>query len=318
MIPNPLDGFFDQKFDNDEKCLKYLVKKRYDKGKIICSKCGSKKLRRVKKYAYECAACHNQESILSKTIFQGSHIPMRIWFKAIWIITEDKNKQKQETSALGLQRALGVKSYKTAWTCLQKIRRIMINPERDRLSGEIEIATTDFEIPIKKRKSSSGKECKILLAIAMQITNNEITRFRIAILNDNSIDSLHKFIKACVNEQGSILIANSLKEYKNFVNIGYTCKINKPIILNPKYRRMNEIIIPIRKWFKGIQSGVNSRKYLQYYFDEYTLRYNHIIETIDNSKKMSDWLQLRDKLFERLIKNAVLSGTKTYQGIVAK
>ena len=43
--------------------------------------------------------------------------------------------QKNGASALGLQRVLGLGSYKTAWTWLHKLRRAMVRPGRDRLAG---------------------------------------------------------------------------------------------------------------------------------------------------------------------------------------
>jgi hypothetical protein len=45
-------------------------------------------------------------------------------------------------SALQLQRQLGLARYETAWTMLQKLRRAMVRPERDRLSGMVELDET--------------------------------------------------------------------------------------------------------------------------------------------------------------------------------
>jgi hypothetical protein len=42
-------------------------------------------------------------------------------------------------SALGLQRALELRSYQTAWVWLHKLRRAMVRPDRDKLSGRIEV-----------------------------------------------------------------------------------------------------------------------------------------------------------------------------------
>jgi hypothetical protein len=47
-----------------------------------------------------------------------------------WVTT-----QKNGASALGLQRVLELKSYKTAWTWLHKLRRAMVRPERDPADG---------------------------------------------------------------------------------------------------------------------------------------------------------------------------------------
>jgi hypothetical protein len=57
---------------------------------------------------------------------------------AMWFVTSQKNG----VSALGLQRELGLGSYETAWTWLHKLRRAMVRPGRDLLSGTIEVDET--------------------------------------------------------------------------------------------------------------------------------------------------------------------------------
>jgi hypothetical protein len=42
-------------------------------------------------------------------------------------------------SALGIQRLLELGSYQTAWTILHRLRYAMVNPERDKLSGIVEV-----------------------------------------------------------------------------------------------------------------------------------------------------------------------------------
>jgi hypothetical protein len=124
---------FEREFSNGRQCIDYLMKLRYPDGIYTCPACGSKKSWPVRKCAYECAECHHQVSILSGTLFQDAHKPLMLWFRAIWHITSQKNG----ASALGLQRVLGKVGYKTAWTWLHKLRRAMVRPGRDRLSGQV-------------------------------------------------------------------------------------------------------------------------------------------------------------------------------------
>ena len=72
------------------------------------------------------------------TIFQDTRKPLRLWFRAIWHVTSQKNG----ASALGLQRVLGLGSYQTAWTWLHKLRRAMVRLERERLGGVVEVDET--------------------------------------------------------------------------------------------------------------------------------------------------------------------------------
>lgn len=65
-------------------------------------------------------------------------MPLVTWFRAMWHVTSQKNGM----SALGLQRVLGLGSYQTSWTMLHQLRRAMIRPGRDRLSGIVEVDET--------------------------------------------------------------------------------------------------------------------------------------------------------------------------------
>jgi hypothetical protein len=115
---------FEKTFATEEQCRNYLLHIRYKDGVYICPICHSDKSWRVRENTYEYAKCHHQESILSGTIFQDTRKPLSLWFRAMWYITSQKNG----TSALGIQRILGLGSYKTAWTWLHKLRRAMIRP----------------------------------------------------------------------------------------------------------------------------------------------------------------------------------------------
>ena len=57
----------------------------------------------MRKVWFECARCGRQTSVTSGTIFQDTRKPLRLWFRAIWHVTSQKNG----VSALGLQRVLG-------------------------------------------------------------------------------------------------------------------------------------------------------------------------------------------------------------------
>ena len=53
-----------------------------------------------------------------------------------------RSKPEVWGNALGLKRVLGLGSYQTAWSWLHKIRRAMVSPDRERLSGNIEVDET--------------------------------------------------------------------------------------------------------------------------------------------------------------------------------
>jgi hypothetical protein len=96
-------------------------------------------------------------------IFQGRRLPLALWFRAIWWVTS----LKTGGSTLGLQRVLGLGSYRTAWTWLHKLRRAMVRPGRDRLTGWVEVDESYLggEKVGKRGREAAGK---VLIVVAAQ------------------------------------------------------------------------------------------------------------------------------------------------------
>ena len=102
-------------------------------------------------------------SVTAGTIFQDTRKPLADWFRAMYWVTTQKNG----ASALGLQRVLGLGSYKTAWTWLHKLRRAMVRPGRDRLTGRVEVDET-YIGGIEEGTRGRQTERKALVVIAAQ------------------------------------------------------------------------------------------------------------------------------------------------------
>src|SRR5208283_4966867 len=107
-----------------------------------------------------CRACEWETSLTAGTVFQDTRKPLRMWFLAMWFVTSQKNG----VSALGLQRELGLGSYETAWTWLHKLRRAMVRPGRDNLTGEIEVDET-YVGGAQEGKRGRGAEKKAIVAV---------------------------------------------------------------------------------------------------------------------------------------------------------
>lgn len=107
---------FEARFSSEEGCREYLISLRWPNG-FQCSRCGHRKAWPAREVLLHCASCGYQGSVTAGTIFQDTHKPLMLWFRAMWWVTS----QKTGTSALGLQRVLGLGSYKTAWMWLHKM-----------------------------------------------------------------------------------------------------------------------------------------------------------------------------------------------------
>ena len=127
----------ESRFGTEQACREYIAHLRWPEGEI-CPACGGSRGWQTSRGLWMCASCGQQVSVTVGTIFQDTRSPLTVWFRAIWWVVSQKNG----ASALGLQRILGLGSYRTAWTWLHKIRRAMIRPGRDRLTGEVEVDET--------------------------------------------------------------------------------------------------------------------------------------------------------------------------------
>jgi hypothetical protein len=176
------------RFSTEADCGEYLFRLRWPDG-FCCPRCGSRKAWPLSGTLMQCSGCNRQTSITAGTIFQDSRLPLTMWFQAVWCVTSQKNG----ISAMGLQRALGLKSYNTAWTLLHKLRRAMVRPDRDRLTGRVEVDETylgGLAEGVRGRQS----ETKALIAVAAEEDRPGIARIRMRRIIDASSQSLIPFV----------------------------------------------------------------------------------------------------------------------------
>lgn len=285
---------FESWFVSEESCRDYLYSLRWPNG-FICPRCGSLKAWPIGSILYECSGCHYQLSVTAGTIFQDSHKPLTIWFRAIWWVTGQKNG----ASALGLKRILGLGSYRTAWTWLHKLRRAMVRPGRDKLSGVVEVDET-FIGGKKPGKRGRGAAGKVLVGIAVEDKGDEgIGKIRPGILSDASGDSLTSFVQDRVMT-GSIIRTDDWGGYNRLMTAGYS---HMPAPSND-LKLAHLVASLLKRWLLGTHQGAVSHEHLVYYLDEYTFRFNRRTSTH------------RGKLFMRLLENAVQINPVTHGHII--
>lgn len=124
---------------------------------------------------------------MAGTLFADTHLPLRLWFEALWHVTS----QKSGASALGLQRVLGLGSYRTAWNLLHKLRRAMVRPGRERLQGIVEVDEIFIGGP-RPGKRGRGAQGKVLVVVAAQQAAKGIGRIRLTRVADASARSLSR------------------------------------------------------------------------------------------------------------------------------
>jgi transposase-like protein len=203
--------------------------------------------------------------------------------------------QKQGVSALGIQKALGLGSYRTAWTMLHKLRTAMIRPGRDRLSGTVEVDETFVGGP-KPGKRGRGAAGKVLVLVAVEDRGTKgIGRIRLRIITDASGLTLKSAIKEMVEPESTVRTdgwsgySGLEKEKYKHVVVEHT-EDEPGEDPSPLVHRIASLL---KRWLLGTHQGGQQSSHLHYYLDEFTFRFN---------RRRS---RSRGKLFYRLIQQAL-------------
>ena len=240
---------------------------------------------------YRCAHCGYDFTVTAGTLFADTHKPLRLWFEAIWYVTN----QKFGASALGVQRVLGLGSYRTAWNWMHKLRRAMVRPGRDRLAGIVEVDETFIGAP-QPGKRGRGAAGKTLVLIAAQADGRKIGRIRLARIANASAASLEPAVQQAI-EPGARIQTDDWKGYNGLRALGYAHEAIQPAaeLGDNLLPRVNLVASLLKRWLLGTHQGAVRASHLDYYLDEFTFRFN---------RRTS---RSRGLLFYRLLQQAVVA-----------
>jgi len=136
-------------FPTDETAREHLESIRWPNG-VVCPHCkcndqskfsniAANATKKVRAGLRWCASCEKQFTVTIGTIFEDSHIPLRKWLIAWYMVCSSK----KGISSLQLQRNLEIGSYRTALFMTHRIRFALKDPSfNDKLSGTIEADET--------------------------------------------------------------------------------------------------------------------------------------------------------------------------------
>lgn len=281
----------ERRFSDEDACRAYLFALRWPTG-FACPRCGGGEAWRMARGLWLCGACRAQVSVTAGTIFQDSKLPLTVWFRAMWQVTSQKNGM----SALGLQRVLGLGSYKTAWAMLHKLRRAMVRPGRERLRGVVEVDETYWGGEEKGVRGRGAVE-KALIAVAAEAApgrGKAIGRIRLHHIPDTNRSTLHKFIAQAI-EPGSTVVTDGLQAYRDMKDYVHDRQVQQrqPADAEHLLPRVHRVASLLKRWLLGTHQGAIAHEHLDDYLDEFTFRFNRRTSAS------------RGKLFYRLAQQAV-------------
>ncbi len=287
-------------FPDDVRCVAYLERLRWGNG-FACPRCGCQAAWQRGDGLRRCSDCRHTTSVTAGTIFHLTRTPLATWFAAVWYVTNQKNG----VSALSLQRILGI-DYRTAWTWLHKLRRAMVRPGRDQLSGTIEVDETYVGGP---EQGVSGRETKTksIVVVAAEENGRGIGRIRLRRVQDVSAASLIPFVEEAIRP-GARVHTDGWPGYDGLRAKGYEHKVTNikrsQKLAHELMPRVHRVAALLKRWILGTHQGSVSDKHLEYYLDEYTFRFN---------RRRS---RARGLLFYRLLQQAVHADPSPYATIV--
>ena len=258
-------------FPDDQACLQYLAKLRWPDG-FVCPSCSGKRAWQTAKARWMCAACGRQTSVTAGTIFHRIRTPLSTWFAAIWFLTSQKNGM----SALGLQRVLGFGTYETAWAWLQKLRRAMVRPDRELLSGVVELG--EVFVGNESRGRAGGVKDNTAVMVAVEsLPSRKLGRVRLELAETARSSNLVGFAMNVI-EEGSTIKTDGAINLKRLAGLGYQHQrfvgidSAEPAHVNlPGVHMVGSLL---KRWLTGTLHYAVSQEHLAYYLDEFTFRFN--------------------------------------------
>lgn len=259
-------------FGSEELCRDYLKHLRWPNGPE-CVKCGSVSLSWIStRRQFDCNSCRARFSVTAGTVFHDSHLPLRKWFLAAYMMCESK----KGISANQLKRTLAV-SYKTAWYLCHRIRSAMDEAVIEQLEGVVEIDETYIGGKSTGRGRDKGKKFEDKTMVLGAIERGGNIRLRVEQRKRANNEILTKWIAESVSPEADGIYTDKHPGYRAF-----------------KDERHASVDHSADEWIRGdvstqsIESAWSllkrsivgsyhqlSEKHLQAYMDEFAFRFNN-------------------------------------------
>jgi transposase-like protein len=276
---------FQKSFPDEESCAAFLFRQRWPDG-LVCPGCGKRRVVGLKSRPrlHECLDCGRQTSVTAGTAMHRSKLPLTTWFWAAHLMTTHSNGM----SARQLEDQLGV-TYKTAWLLTQKLRRSMVDPDREPLEGVVEV--DQAEIPFREGNAffEPGNAGKILVIGAVEVIDRATDqakprrkhakyldtrsgRLRLAVIADNSAASIAAFVRANV-KPGTTLLTDGHASYPGLSGYRHDPRVVGTMAGHVVLPWSHRAFSLLKRWALGTYHGLR-RKHVDTYLNEFVFRYN--------------------------------------------
>ena len=254
---------FRERFATEDACRAELFRLRFAEG-FVCPKCGGREFYPIKgRNTYQCRCCRHQTSVTAGTVMHRTHLPLTVWFWAIWLVATDK----RGISAVQLEQTLGI-CYDSAWHLLDRIRAAM--GQRDAqylLNGIVEMDDGYVGGPCHGGKRGRGTG-KANIVAALSKTEQGIPLFlRMKVVPNIQNKTLQTVIDECF-EKKSVVECDGYKSYLNLKDVEVRAKKYATGDLHWLHKTLSNL----KSMLLGTYHGRCTE--LQPYLDEFCFRFN--------------------------------------------
>lgn len=285
MLPTPenltLDGI-QQRFGTDEAARKYLEEIRWPNG-IVCPHCKNadqdkfweiktNTKKSIRAGLRQCVECKKQFTVTVGTIFEDSHIPLRKWLVAWYLLCSSK----KGISSLQIQRMLGLGSYRTALFMMHRIRYALKHPAfAEKLPSSYKNAVEVDETYIGGKHQRMSEKFKNKTAVVALVERGGNVRSQV--MERVTGENLRKFVT------DNVSAFSYVNSDDHFGYRGLDRKYEHGVVKhsNKEYVRGDVHTNTVEGFFSLLKRGVIgtfhqvSKKHLPLYLAEFDHRYNH-------------------------------------------
>jgi len=263
----------------EEEARKMLEGLRWSDG-IICPKCGSDKgayemkskpesKNQIRPGLYKCKACRKTFTVTMGTIFEDSHIPLKKWMLAIYLM----NASKKGISAHQLHRMLDI-TYKAAWFMAHRIRYAMTEQPLGQLLGTVEADETYIGGKMRGGTRGRGSENKTPV-FALVERGGELRAGKVSNVNAKTLKGI---IRNNVTPDSRIMTDN----FRSYAGLDKEFAGHETVDHGVgEYVKGDAHTNTLEGWFSLLKRGVNgtfhhvSEQHLDRYVGEFVYRYNN-------------------------------------------
>jgi transposase-like protein len=287
MLPTPEDLTLDDintYFGTDEAARRYLEEIRWGHG-VICPHCKNTDQKRIweikanesakiRAGLYQCAECKKQFTVTVGTIFEDSHIPLRKWLIAWYLLCSSK----KGISSLQIQRMLGLGSYRTALFMMHRIRYALAHPAfTGMLKGTVEVDEVYLGGKRLGRGRKAGKENKTCVVSLVERGGNARSFVLDRVTGENLKGAIMEHV-----QDGSIVVTDDYFGYRKMPKIFKHKSVKHRA--EEYVRKEKDMLVHtnnVESKFSLLRRGMIgtfhqvSKKHLPLYLAEFDHRFNH-------------------------------------------